>query len=334
MRRIFGKPLVWAALLIAAASVLFATGTFGLSDDWIVPFLLTLLGGWLAGNAILDGLNRVVPFRIRIMLHIGAIAAIALTIWAMFLWTKPLAKAGILPDSGWGVFFALQMAGLVAVAWLVLALLHTVTALVKVGSKPVDRRLPEWEAAESDGAIVRFSAAPMRFGALTGVIVGTIVVASLLGAGLMLAFPAIMNAGPMVVIVALALVIGLPLYAIISAMFRARSRRCSILFGDRRLRLEVGDDVFECGYVQLDELIWRRGSEYARIELGARGERRSLIVGVAKQPPGTAPNLPELSRRTKRLLEAAGLEDVSSEREARSGLTRYRRQAVPASATG
>ena len=207
MRRIFGKPLVWAALLIAAASVLFATGTFGLSDDWIVPFLLTLLGGWLAGNAILDGLNRVVPFRIRIMLHIGAIAAIALTIWAMFLWTKPLAKAGILPDSGWGVFFALQMAGLVAVAWLVLALLHTVTALVKVGSKPVDRRLPEWEAAESDGAIVRFSAAPMRFGALTGVIVGTIVVASLLGAGLMLAFPAIMNAGPMVVIVALALMI-------------------------------------------------------------------------------------------------------------------------------
>lgn len=334
MRRIFGKPLVWAALLIAAASVLFATGTFGLSDDWIVPFLLTLLGGWLAGNAILDGLNRVEPFRIRIMLHIGAIAAIALTIWAMFLWTKPLAKAGILPDSGWGVFFALQMAGLVAVAWLVLALLHTVTALVKVGSKPVDRRLPEWEAAESDGAIVRFSAAPMRFGALTGVIVGTIVVASLLGAGLMLAFPAIMNAGPMVVIVALALVIGLPLYAIISAMFRVRSRRCSILFGDRRLRLEVGDDVFECGYVQLDELIWRRGSEYARIELGARGERRSLIVGVAKQPPGTAPNLPELSRRTKRLLEAAGLEDVSSEREVRSGLTRYRRQAVPASATG
>ncbi|PII82804.1 hypothetical protein BMH32_03720 [Leucobacter sp. OLJS4] len=334
MRRIFGKPVVWAALLIAAASVLFATGSFGLSDDWIVPFLLTLLGGWFAGNAILDGLNRVEPFRIRIMLHVGATAAIALTIWAMFLWTKPLAQTGILPDSGWGVFFALQMAGLVTVAWLALALLHTVTALVKVGSKPVERRLPEWEAAESDGAIVRFSAAPMRFGALTGVIVGTVIVASLLGAGLMLAFPAVMNVGPMVVIIAFALVIGLPLYAIISAMFRARSRRCSILFGDRRLRLEVGDDVFECGYAQLDELLWRRGSEYARIELSARGEQRSLIVGVAKQPPEVAPNLPELPRRTKRLLEAAGLEDVSSAREVRSGLTRYRRQAVPASATG
>lgn len=334
MRRIFGRPIVWAALFIISAAVLFATESFGLSDDWIVPFILSLVGGWLAGNTILDRLNRVESLRVRILIHVAAIAAIALTIWAMFVCAKPLTDAGFLPGSSWGVFFALQMAGLIAVAWLALALLHTITALVKVSSKPVDLRLPEWEAAEGDGAIVRFFAAPMRFGVLTAAIVGTVIVASLLGAGLMLVFPAIMNAGPMVMIVALALVLGMPLYAILSAVFRARSRRCSILFGDRRLRLEIGDDAFECGYGQLDGLVWRRGTEYSRIELSARGEQRSLIVGVAKQPPKVAANLPELSRRTRRLLETAGLSDVSTDREKRSGLTRYRRVAAPAGSTG
>lgn len=73
----------------------------------------------------------------------------------------------------------------------------------------------------------------------------------------------------------------------------------------------------------LDALTWCAVGDAARIELRWGGQQRSLLVGIAKPLPGKRAALPELSKRVRAELRAAGLEEFPSPR--RPEMRRYAR---------
>lgn len=341
MRRLLAQPSIWAAVLLAAAILLMAP-FHGLE---FLSFLCALAAGLFAGQAVLGAISRISSRSMSLIVHIAVVAA------AWVLAFPLLGGFGVSGLDGLmgAAYFAVYTALLVATAWLSLALLGRLIALIPGGSRGggsadrggspgvdrgVDRRAPEWHAAPDGGAAIEFDAVPLGLRALVSLIV---IAAVLGGAGvfaLMVSLPIFDALPPRLGVVLAAVLVGVPIALAFRSFLRARTRPYRVQFLSRRAVVHVGDRSSDWAYAELDALVWRTDTEYARVELVSPHARLSLLVGQVKPARGRQPRLQELSRRMRAALEQAGL--VEEPGRARD-LTRYRRPprasaACPASA--
>ncbi|MFF7293351.1 hypothetical protein ACFY9N_12560 [Microbacterium sp. NPDC008134] len=298
------RPIFWGTALLAVAVVVTLAG----DDLSFFPFLLMLVGGWCFGYSFVGSTLRM-PARIGMPLHIGAAVVLAALIVVVVEFAGPWLAT--LPQGARAVLLVLQMAALPAAGWIWLGLISRVTSAIarRDAAKrpaPVPRT---WErAANGDGSEVRVRAVQMRMRALTLAIVGMVVPAGLVAFVLMIAFDDLaMRLGPRIVIIALGLLIGLPVYFVFTALARRRAVSCTLAFGDDEFRLAVGAERYVVAYRDLERLLWRARSDYARVEVRAPGVDLSLLVGIVKPPRGVEGGLPAVPKRVFRRLELAGL---------------------------
>ena len=316
-RRVVASPWLWAGVLLAGALPWYLVGD-GLE---FVPFLLGLVGGWLCGFGFVNATFRMSPPRRGAVVHVvGAVLAGALLWFSTQLWPG-LAPA--LPTWARSTLFLLQMASIPAAGWIWLALLSRITSLARRPARAAPAP-PGWEE-DYDGSVVRFTAVPMRLRTLTLQIVALVALGGAVCVVLLVVFDDLaMSLGPRILVIILGVAVALPLYGLLRLRNAGRSVDCSVAFGKKRMRVSVRESIHDLEYRRLDELIWVKGTDYARVEVVEAGgvERVSLMIGVARQPPGVAAGLPPLSRRIVRTLEAAGLTPVP---QRRTGSSVYRR---------
>jgi hypothetical protein len=295
-------PLLWALLCGVLALPGYAAG-----GDAFLPFLLTLVGGWLCGMSFVNATTRMSPPRRGAIAHVlGAIAAGLLLAFLIAVVPDLLAPK---PNPARAVVAVVQMAAAPAAGWIWLALIGRITSALRVRATPEVLEGPEWEGAErGSGSVLRFAAVPVTMRALTLWILLVVVVVAGIGVALMIAFDAfVMAAGPRLVIVALGIVLGLPAYLLLSALLRRRTVTYTVRFDVDRLQLERAGSTLSVRYADVERLVWRSDSEYARLEVLGEGVDLSLIAGIARVPKGRTAALPPLSRRVRGLLEGAGL---------------------------
>lgn len=150
---------------------------------------------------------------------------------------------------------------------------------------------------------------------ITLTIVGIVVVVGALGIAMLIVLnDLVLRAGARLSIIALGLLIGFPAYLFFAALLQRRTVASEVTFGSDELRIVRGERVVIVPYSQLEFLRWQPRSDYARVEARGAGADLSLLVGLAKAPPERTAELPPLSRRVYRLLEAAGMKAENSRR--------------------
>lgn len=320
-RRVLRSPLVWAALCLALTVPWFVAGQ-GME---LVPYLLMLVGGWLCGFSFVNLTFRMSPPRNGVILHvIGAVAAGAF-LWLTIEVGRPLLEAATEPLKI--SFIIVQFAAIPAAGWIWLGLLSRITSAVGRPSKKRPARVaPEWVRAEHGrGSEVRFAAVPMTMRALTAamlaitVVVGGIAIVALIAAG-----DLVYAVGARLAIVIVGVVFALPAYFAYLAIVRRRTLDCTIGFGDDRLWLRTGASTTVVKFDELEELVWRCRSDYARVEVRTASLDVSLIVGAARALPGATAELPALPRWVLGRLGDLGFE---LERSRRGEVLTFRRGA-------
>lgn len=177
-----------------------------------------------------------------------------------------------------------------------------------------------WEPTPA-GDVLHFAAVPARLRTLALAVVAAVFVG-----GAVLTAAAVLVAGRdsaagRLVVVAGALLLCLPLVAAVTLPFRWRTVPCAATAGEGALVLTAGDRTLRVAWDEVDDLVWRTGTEYARLVLRAGATRVSLLIGVARPLPGHAAALLPLAPGAVRALAAAGTTAGSR----RPGHVRYRR---------
>ncbi|WP_311259674.1 hypothetical protein [Microbacterium sp. WCS2018Hpa-9] len=319
-RRFVRAPFVWGLLFLLAAMVWTIAG----DDLSFFPFLLMLLGGWSIAFSFVNATMEMRPVRTGVAVHLGV--AVGLTAVMIFVIESGGTLLAGLPEPIRAIVVVLQMAAGPAAAWIWLGLLSRVTGLI--GRRDAKRRpppaAPEWVRDEGgDGSGVEFSALELRMRALILAIVGVVLVVGVAGTALLIAFDdAVMRVGARLAIILMGVVVGLPVYLLLRSLLRRRTLSCRVVFGNDELRIRAGSAMHRIPFRQLQHLVWRTRSDYARIEVRGAGVDLSLIAGLAEPPPGRTGELPALPRRVFRRLELAGL---SVERARRDEVVTFRR---------
>lgn len=319
-RRFVRAPLAWGVLLLIAAAVWTIAG----HDLSFFPFLLMLLGGWSIAFSFVNATMKMRPVRAGVAVHLG-VAVVLTAVMIVVIEAGGELLAG-LTEPLRAVVVVLQIAAGPAVGWIWLGLLSRVTDLI--GRRDAERRpppvAPEWERDESgDGSCVQFSALDLRMRALTVAIVGVVLVVGVAGTALLIAFDdAVMRMGARLAIIVMGVVLGLPVYLLLRSALRRRALSCSVAFGNDDLRIRAGEATHSIPFRQLQHLVWRTRSDYARIEVRGAGVDLSLITGLAKPQSGRTAELPALPRRVLRRLE---LEGLAVERSRRDEVVTFRR---------
>ncbi|WP_223628245.1 hypothetical protein [Microbacterium sp. EST19A] len=319
-RRLIRNPALWGALLLAVAIAFTLAG----DDLSFFPFLLMLVGGWCVGFAFVNATMRMVPARNGVLLHTGV--AVALGAAIAFVVESGGDLLDPFPAAVRAVAVVLQLAAIPAAGWIWLGLigrLSDVFARRDARKRPTPTT-PEWEREESgDGSSVRFPGIPLRMRVLTGTIVAIVVVVGLFATLLLIAFDDIaMRLGPRLMIIVVGAVLALPMYLAVTAVLRRRTVECVVAFGNDEIRVNVGESSRTIPFRDLELLLWRSRSDYARIEVRGAGVDVSLIAGLAKPSAGRTAELPVLPRRVFRRLELAGL---ALERSRRDDVITFRR---------
>lgn len=304
-RKLIRNPLLWGALLLLGAIVATLAG----DDLSFFPMLLMLVGGWFFGFAFVNATLRMTPSRNGAYLHIGVAVVLGAAVAFVVEYGSELLEP--LPEWVSGVAVVLQIAAIPATGWIWLGLLSRVTDAL---TRRERRKHPlpttvEWEREESgDGSSVRINGIPLRMKVLTGAIVGIVIVFGLFGTLLLIAFDDfVMRLGPRLMIIVVGALIALPVYLALTAVLRRRMVACVIAFGNDELRVRVGEAEHVVPFRDLEFLLWRSRSDYARIEVRGAGVDLSVVAGLAKPPAGRTAELPVLPRRVFRRLELAGL---------------------------
>lgn len=304
-RKLIRNPLVWGGLLLAGAIVATLAG----DDLSFFPFLLMLVGGWCFGFAFVNATLRMTPSRTGAFLH----AAVAILLGAAIAFVVEFGKDLLapLPEQVRAITVVLQLAAIPAAGWIWLGLLSRITDALT--GREAKRRptpvTPEWERDESgDGSLVRFPGIPLHMRVLTGAIIAIVVVFGLGGTLLVIAFDdLVLRLGARLAIILVGILIALPVYLVLTAVLRRSTEACTVAFGNDELQLTVGDHTDVIRFHDLEHLLWRTRSDYARIEVRAPGVDRSVIAGLAKPSAGRTAELPVLPRRVFRRLELAGM---------------------------
>ncbi|WP_449408699.1 hypothetical protein [Microbacterium maritypicum] len=311
--------LVGVVLLVAAAGWTLA------ADDLGFPgFLLMILGGWCLGFAFVNTVFAMQPVRLGVMLHIGVAVALGLAMYAMIEHGSRLVDG--LPEQARAPILVLQIAAGPAAGWIWLGLLSRLADVFtrRDRARRPTPTTPTWEREpDGDGSGVRFSALPLRMSTITRATVVMVVVLGAAGVALLIALDdLVMRLGARVAIIALGILIAFPAYLGVLAVVRRRTLRCTLAFGNDEVRVVAGARTHVIPFRELDALVWRRGTDYARVEVRVDGVDLSLVVGLAKPARGRTPELPELPRRVFRRLELAGM---SVERSRRDEIVTFRR---------
>lgn len=173
---------------------------------------------------------------------------------------------------------------------------------------------PTWEETP-EGAQARFAAIPLRMRTLVALILVTVLAGGIGAALLVIALDGVLlRAGARVTVIAVGVLIALPAYAVLRALLRRRTVTCRIAMAREGLILEAGAMTLRMAYADVDEIVWRPSSDYARVEVRGAGVDVSLLVGLARPLAGRSATLPGLAGRLPRLLERAGLSLVRSRR--------------------
>lgn len=322
-RRFVRDPLIIGLVLLAAAIAWTLAG----DDLSFFPFLLMLLGGFGLAFSFVNVTMEMRPVRNGVLLQLGVAAVLtALMVFVIEFGGADLLAA--LPEPLRAVILVLQIAAGPAVGWIWLGLLSRITDLFRRrdrATRPAPAP-PEWQREEhGDGSRVEFRALGLRMRALTLVIIGIVLVVGLAGTALLIALDdAVMSMGPRVAIIVMGVVVGLPVYLLLRAMLRRRTLSCAVAFGNDELRIRTDSSSHRIPFRELQTLVWRMRSDYARVEARGPDADLSLIVGLAKPPGGLSAELPALPRRVFRRLELAGM---TVERSRRDEVVTFRRAA-------
>ncbi len=319
-RRFVRAPFAWGLLLLVAAMVWTVAG----DDLSFFPFLLMLVGGWSVAFSFVNATMEMRPVRAGVAVHLGV--GVCLTaVMVVVIRSDGVLLAG-LPEPIRAIVVVLQIAAGPAAGWIWLGLLSRLTDLI--GHRDAKKRppptAPEWERENGgDGSGVEFSALDLRMRTLTLVIVGVVLVVGVAATALLIAFDdTVMRLGARLVIILMGAAVGLPVYLLLRGALRRRTLSCSVAFGNDELRIRAGTAMHRIPFRQLQHLVWRTRSDYARIEVRGAGVDLLLIAGLAAPPPGRTGELPALPRRVFRRLELAGL---SVERSRRDEVVTFRR---------
>jgi hypothetical protein len=320
-RRILHLPLFWALVCGALAVPGYLGGRLEL-----LPFLFTLVGGWLCGFAFVNATLRI-PGRRGLVVHVVGAVGAGLLLWLLAEGVPALLAPK--PNPARALLAVLQMAAVPAAGWVWLGLISRLTAMIGARDAAKAPQAPQWEPAER-GSIARFRGVPLTTRALafwcvlTAAVVAILVMVVVIASG-----GTILNVGPKVFLLLYVAVPGLPAYLLMSWLLRRRAVDCAVRFDADRLRVEVDGAEQRIRYRELERLVWRAEGDFARIEARGSGVEAAIIAGIARKPGGTPAALPTLSRRVVRLLEDAGL----TSRTLRGGraLVFERVPAVPAS---
>lgn len=290
------SPWAWGALLLLIALPWYLSGV-GLD---LLPYLLTLVGGWTFGFSFVN-LTLRMPQQRGLVLHV-VVAVLAAAVVATVIFGDIIPPAG-LPDRFRALLVLLQMAAIPAIGWTWLALIGRVTSAVQ---RPrVEKTVPGF-GRENDGSIVRFPAVRMPIRDLRIAVVVLVVVLGGGAVALLIAFDAFVL-GPKMTVILLGTVIGLPAYYGLMAYYHRRTIEASVWFAPGRMRIVADAERFEVDFADIRMLRWRTDSEEARVEVRTDAVELSLIAGLARVPKGAAAALPGLPRHVRRSLELAGL---------------------------
>lgn len=319
-RRFVRDPLLWGIAFLIAAIVWTLAG----DDLSFFPFLLMLLGGWGVAFSFVNATMEMRPVRNGVVLQIGVAAVVSALMIVVIESGGDLLDG--LPEPVRAIIVVLQIAAGPAIAWIWLALLSRIGDLFvrRDAKKRPAPAPPEWERDDSgDGSSVDFSAIDLRMRTLTLAIIAVVLVVGLAGTGVLIAFDdAVMRLGARIAIILMGVVVGLPVYLLLRALLRRRTLVCTVAFGNDELRVRTGVVTHRIPFGELESLVWRTRSDYARIEVRGAAADLSLITGLAKPAMGRTAELPSLPRRVFRRLELAGL---TVERSRRDEVVTFRR---------
>ncbi|KQZ22204.1 hypothetical protein [Microbacterium sp. Root553] len=323
-RRFVRDPFVIGVVLLVVA----ITWTLAGGDLDFFPFLLMLLGGFGIAFSFVNATMEMRPERIGVILHVVVAAVLTATMLVVIEFDGAELLAD-LPEPARAIALVLQIAAGPATGWIWLGLLSRVTDLFRrrdTAKRPAPTP-PAWQREDdADGSRVEFPAVPLRMRALTIAIVLIVVVVGLAGAALLIALDgAGVLLGPRIAILVVGAGLALPVYLVQLAVIRRRTLPCSVAFGDDELRIRVGTATHRIPFDELETLVWRTRSDYARVEVRGTGTKGagtegigavgaegaavdlSLIAGLAKAPAGRTSELPAVPRRVFRRLELAGM---------------------------
>lgn len=318
-----GLPAGAGAALLGVACVL---GASGAGADF-PAFLSALIGGWALAFAAVNALDDVAGRRAWLV-HAG-LGVLAI---AVLVSIDPLLRSlSDLPAVLRGPPSAAAFAIPPACGWILLTLLGRVTDRTQRAAGRRAATMPRLTWGE-DPAQPRLTimAARMTTGRLSALVVGAVVIG---GAAVVVLLVAgerwVTRLAPLLLILALGIVIGLPLYALVRAIVRAHRVRLSLRWTRAALEVEVSDprspgaapaDTRTLPLSTLTAFVWRDRGDTARVELHTAHRREVFLVGMLRQDGGASSELPALTRPMVRTLENAGL--VRSERR---GVVRFRR---------
>ncbi|MEH3089029.1 MAG: hypothetical protein PGN24_05265 [Microbacterium arborescens] len=303
-RRVLLHPLLWAPLLFVAALPLLGTE----HDFW--GFLLSMFSGWLVAHAIVGGLLRLTSAALAISLHITAAVAAAALAFAL---TQPGGWRDAAPAS---VIAGIGFAVVPAAGWLWLALIGRISGALGAGARRRAATLvePGW-SRDGDTWTLALPAVPLRSATFAAVTGGLAAAGTALLSAFLLVFDDIaQRMTPLLIIVALGWVFGMPVYLVLRAIAHARTAdvRVTVTAGvDGRVRVlrpADGAVVLDASLRGIRSIRWYARSAPTRIVIHpARGGGRVLLVGLARRSKNAAATYAMPPTQLLRALDAAGL---------------------------
>ncbi|NYD66766.1 hypothetical protein [Agromyces atrinae] len=277
-----------------------------------MPFVLSLLSGWLCGAAVAGRLLAIEPPVRGTLVHLAVVLVPTVVLVALTM-SGAGSNLEALPEPLAGAALFAWFAALPGVAWVWLALLSRLTAESR--RAPVTRTPRRWVREKGEWQLA-IAVVPLRMSTLAGILVILVVPLGVAVAGILIAFDVVVAwSGPRFAIIALALLIGVPVAIGFYAVVRRRTRDVVVRVADARLVIEGMDDGFDILLADIASLRYRRESEYARLVVETiDGRRVSLISGLARVPREVAPELPRLPDAVIHALNLAGLREVGSSR--------------------
>ncbi|RLP82729.1 hypothetical protein D9V34_05590 [Mycetocola lacteus] len=273
----------------------------------VVPFILTLIGGWLLGVAFVNWTLRMQPVRRGVIVHVG-VAAVATAVMIVGV-EGGGALIRALPEVLRGPVVMGQLALIPAICWTLLGVLSRVTSLARRPSRN-PRTVPEW-VEDRTGVTVTFHAVPMRLRTLYG---WGIALAALVA--VVISIPIVNDAVPRwatqspMVFFAGAVIVAIPPYLVFRAVCARLTRSVLLRFTSRGLTLTEDGVSVQIPLSRVTRLVWSASGESARVEIQAPGANRSLLVSVARHGRGTLAQLPPLRARTASWLAEAGIAEA------------------------
>lgn len=302
VRRLLGHPLLWAVVCALAAVPLLGT-PFDVGG-----FLLCLVAGWLCAHVAVRVLMALRSPALSFSLHIGLSIAAGLALYGL---TQGVFPAAVDP----AVAAAVSFAAVPAAGWVWLTLIGRITGLIRADSARRAARLitPEWTRS-ADAWELRLPAVPLRLSTFR-LVLGILIAA---GASALLAFVLVfsdvaMRMSPLLIVVVLGWLVGLPVYGGLRLSARSRTVDARVRVTAERMvveRMPEGTPLVDLGLAKLGALRWASREAPTRLELRPlRGPGLVLLFGLARRPAGMAATLPALPAGLSARLTDAGLSE-------------------------